>query len=88
MCFSDDRNVAEKKKLHEKHSVHFAADDDVTIIEGTFDIPNDTTKHMLDVETLWRIEPSNYLVSRLGCFKITDTSIGYLKSSLSDEVYF
>lgn len=39
------------------------------------------------VEILWTIKPFDYLVSKIGSFKVTDTSISYLKSSLSDEVY-
>lgn len=104
------------RKKNVKHSVHFAENDDVMIIDGTYDMPcrqemsidsvnttmeqsmaNDTiTEQMAEcqskdrpatVEILWTIKPFDYLVSKIGSFKVTDTSISYLKSSLSDEVY-
>nr|XP_022298783.1 uncharacterized protein LOC111107733 [Crassostrea virginica] len=103
------------RKKNVNHSVHFAENDDVMIIDGTYDMPcrqemsidsvnttmeqsmaNDTiTEQMAEcqskdrpatVEILWTIKPFDYLVSKIGSFKVTDTSISYLKSSLSDEV--
>ncbi|XP_062585887.1 uncharacterized protein LOC134247563, partial [Saccostrea cucullata] len=94
------------RKLNKKHCVQFAEEDDVIIVDGTYDMHSNQHRNhenhtvvtkqsmayqntecpVIDVDTLWRIKPSDCLVARIGSFKVTDTSIGYLKTSLSDEV--
>jgi hypothetical protein len=39
-----------------------------------------------DVDTLWRVKPSDYLVAKIGHYSITDSSINFLKTRVSDEV--
>ena len=41
----------------------------------------------LDVDTLWASKPVSYLVGKVGPHKITDHSIAFLKTTLSDEVF-
>lgn len=41
----------------------------------------------LDVDTLWASKPVGYLVGKVGPHKITDHSIAFLKTTLSDEVF-
>lgn len=82
------------RKLKEDHCVQVTEEEDVIILDGTYDTPSSNPKQnsnedgsrtiavesnphysAIDVNTLWRIQPSDYLVAKIGNNKITDTSI-------------